>query len=137
MRTRLALLAVPLALVSVVATSATAAPKAKPFSEKYTASAPVPGAGLACSGTTPMGQDLHEVKIPAAGKVTVDLKGFLGDWDLHVLFNGAEVGVSEEIQPLADGEAVVVKLKKAGKLVINACNYNGGPSASVELKYAP
>lgn len=137
MRARLVLATVPVALLGMVAAGASAAPKAKPFTQTYDASAPVPAAGLACDGVTPMGRDLHEVKVPAAGKLKVDLSGFLGDWDLQLLAGGAEIGLSQTIQPLSEGETVTVKLKKATTVVINACNYNGGPTGTVKLAYTP
>ncbi len=137
MRTRLVLAVLPVTLLGVAAASASAAPKPKPFTEQYEASAPAPGLDFACDGTVPMGQDLHEVKIPAAGKVTIDLSDFLGDWDLLVSGDGKDLGASEEVQPLTDGESVTVKVKKAVVLTINACNYNGGPTGTVKVAYTP
>ena len=137
MRTRLVLAVLPVALLGMTVAPSLAAPKAKPFTQTYEASAPVPGAELSCDGTLPMGQDLMEIKIPAAGTVKVDLAGFLGDWDLQLTANGTELGVSQEIQPLTEGESVAVKVKKALTLVVNACNYNGGPTGTVTLAYKP
>lgn len=137
MRTRLVLATLPVALIGVAVASASAAPKAKPFTQTYEASAPVPAADLACDGTVAQGQHVKEIKIPAAGKVQIDLSRFLGDWDLHVDANGKEIGVSQQIQPLGEGESVALKLKKATTIVIKPCNYNGGPTGTVTVKYTP
>ncbi|MBC7374684.1 MAG: hypothetical protein H7323_11910 [Frankiales bacterium] len=137
MRSRLVLAVVPVVLLAVTVAPSLAASKAKPFSKTYEASAPVPAAELACDGTAPMARDLEEIKIPAAGTVKVDLSGFLGDWDLQVLANGKQLGVSQEVQPLTEGESVAVKVKKATTLVINACNYNGGSTGTVAVSFKP
>lgn len=135
MHARLVLATVPLAVLGVAVAPSLAAPK-KPIEKSYTASAPVPGGSFDCAGTIPDSAQLDEFKVPAAGKLQVDLSGFLGDWDMAVTSGGAELGVSQNIQPLdGDTESVSLKFKKATPITIAVCNYNGGPTGDVKLKF--
>lgn len=135
MRTRLVLATLPVALLGLAAASATAAPK-KPIEQTYEASAPVPGGWVGgCDGSVPSAAQLDDFKVPAAGTLKIELGEFVGDWDL-VLFQGdKELADSQNIQPLTEGEALSVKLKKATTVTISACNFNGGPTGTVKLKF--
>lgn len=135
MRTRLVLATIPVALLGVAVAPSLAAPK-KPIEKSYTASAPVPGAAVGCDGFVPGSAQLDEFKVPAAGTLKIDLTKFLGDWDLALLNGETELGESQNIQPLdGDAENITVKLKKATTVTIIACNYNGGPTGEVALKF--
>lgn len=135
MHARLVLATVPLALLGVAVAPSLAAPK-KPIEKSYTATAPVPGGAVDCEGTVPDSAQLDEFKVPAAGKLQVDLSGFLGDWDMAITSGGSELGVSQNIQPIGgDTENISLKFKKPTTITIAVCNYNGGPTGNVKLKF--
>lgn len=135
MRSRLVLATVPVALLGVAVAPSFAGPK-KPIEKSYSASAPVPGGWVGgCDGSIPMAAQLDDFKVPAAGKLKIDLSGFVGDWDLYLYEGDKELGVSQNIQPLSEGEQLVVKLKKATTVTIAACNFNGGPDGTVDLVF--
>ena len=135
MRSRLVLATVPVALLGVAVAPSFAAPK-KPIEKTYAASAPVPGGWAGgCDGSIPMAAQLDEFKVPAAGSLKIDLSELTGDWDLFLYQGGQELAVSQNLQPLDDGESIVHKFKKGATVVISACNFNGGPSGTVKLKF--
>jgi hypothetical protein len=136
-------------LVAVVAAGtlapAVAAPKPKPVSKEYTATAatPDPVTPLANGNCQPeLPGSFHEepFTVPFAGTLKVDLTGFQGDWALAVLKNGQSLADSDQSvgEPLDRPETVTLKLKKKGdKLVIRACNFAGGPTANVKYVHTP
>ena len=130
-------LLVAVGLASAAAPSI-AAPK-KPITKTYTATAPVPfpgsdAAGNGCrDGQEGLQKHTHVFSAPAPGKLVVEMTGFQGDWDLAVLNGkGALMGESGAL-PGTTLEKVTVKIKKAEKISIVACNYLGTPSS--EVKY--
>ena len=139
MRTRLVLAVLPVALLGVaVAPSSAAGPK--PMKGAYTAAAPVPGGAIECDGTVPGSVHKQEVKLPGAGKLLVNLKGFTGDWDLFVRANGAELSASTSGSIGGAENAVetaAVKIKKATTVSIDSCNWAGGPSGAVDWEFTP
>jgi len=131
MRTRLVLAVLPVALVGVAAAPSLAAPKTTKGS--YTAAAapdPTPNGTGTCNSTLPGGQQKDELKLPAAGKLTVDMTGFEGDWDLCLYVGGSLVSASNGFVE-ATKETVSYKAKKATTVVIGAANVGGGPTAQV------
>jgi hypothetical protein len=99
--------------------------------------------GTTSPGCTAGEEGVHKVTtalhVPGKGKLTADLSGFDGDWDLYV-FDDAKnviVGRSENVQ-VPDGAAqeenVTVVLKKMADLSIVACNWAGGPQAELHYK---
>ncbi len=137
MRTRLVLAVLPAALVGVAVLPASAGPK--PMEGAYTAAAPVPGAPD-CDGTAPGSTHTQDVKLPAAGRMTAELKGFLGDWDFYLRANGADLSSSTSGDVGGAGDAkeiVTAKIKKAVTVQIVSCNWAGGPSGSVTWKFLP
>jgi hypothetical protein len=135
-----ALLVGTLAVATVAAPSAFAAPK-KPITEKYTASAMFPdptnqaGQGYSsCAQNVPGSFDAHPFKIPAAGTLHVDLTNFHGDWDLLIEDSDkAELAHSGNNPETA--EATDVTFKKAQTITIVACNFAGTPSADVAATF--
>ncbi|MFN2626850.1 MAG: hypothetical protein ABR520_12300, partial [Mycobacteriales bacterium] len=112
----------------------------------YTAMAfpPDPGnyvTGTLCRGLNPMhmGEHLHPFKAPAPGVLDVVLTGYMGDWDLAIRDsdgdNAGESG-SNAMPPVTPGdEEAVVKVKRAADFTIVACNWGGGPTATVKLTF--
>jgi hypothetical protein len=122
-------------MLGVAVAPSFAAPK-KPIEKTYAASAPVPGGWIGgCDGSVPMSAQLDEFKVPAAGTLKLDLSGFVGDWDLVLYAAGAELAISQNLQPLTEGEVISQKFKKATTVQISACNFNGGPDGTVKLKF--
>lgn len=135
MRTRLVLAVLPVALLSVAAAPSLAAPKTTKGS--YTAAAvvdPSPNATGACNSTLPGGQQKDELKLPAAGRLKVDMTAFQGDWDLCLYSGGSLVGSSTGFVE-ATTETVSFKAKKAMTVVIGAANVGGGPTAQVMWEF--
>jgi hypothetical protein len=130
-----------LAALATAASPALAAPK--PVTKTYTASAPVPFPGSdaqdeGCyTGQEGLQKDTEKFKVPAAGKLAVEMRDFQGDWDL-TLFNGkgAVIGESAAL-PGTTVEKVTSKVKKGDTVSIVACNYLGTPSATVKYIYTP
>ena len=142
MRTRTALAASLTLVVAAGALSpALAAPKPKPVTKSYTATAFPPDPSHAavttgiCNTTNPTSQHNEPFTVPFKGTLVVDMSGFAGDWDL-ALYSGSSL-VAQSAQDLtADPqtpEKITIKLKKVGqKLSIRACNFAGGPTANVK-----
>lgn len=131
MRKRLVLAVLPVALISVAAAPSLAAPKTTKGS--YTAAAspdPTPNGTGTCNSTIPAGQQKDELKLPAAGKLAVEMTGFQGDWDLCLYVGGSLVSSSAGFID-ATKETVAYKAKKATTVVIGAANVGGGPTAQV------
>ncbi len=131
MRTRLVLAVLPIALIGVTDATSSAAPK--PIKKTFTAAAtpdPTATATSACHGLTPSSRFTVPFKVPAAGKLVVDLSGFQGDWDLIVESKGGSTLGESAGFVEATKETVSLKFKKATEVVIVACNFAGGPTAS-------
>lgn len=131
MRSRLVLAALPVALLGVAAAPSLAVPKPKPkpITMTYSATA-APGA--VCDGTVPTALHSTAFKVPAAGSLKVTLDGFTGDWDLALTSGGRELASSAGLQPVdGDSEQVVTKFRRASTVSIDACNFVGGPTATV------
>jgi hypothetical protein len=80
----------------------------------------------------------HEFKAPGAGKLKIEMSGFQGDWDLLLVDSkGAEVANSGATQPVdPPTETLTAKVKKANTVYkIIACNWAGGPSATVKYTF--
>lgn len=140
-----ALLAGCVAVVGVVAPTASAAPKAKPkpITKTYTATAPTPdptnfaGMGYSvCAQNVPQSFHDEPFKVPAAGTLKVELTGYLGDWDL-LLMDGAreEIAFSGLTEVQGQAEVVQVKFKKATQTHIIACNWAGAPTGTVKYTF--
>ena len=143
MRTRTALAASLTVIVAAGALSpALAAPaKPKPVSKTYTATAFPPDPSHAavtsgiCNTTNPLSQHNEPFTVPFPGTLVVDMKGFQGDWDLALYSDKGQLVASSAQDLTADPqspEKMTVKLKKKGaKLSIRACNFAGGPTATI------
>ena len=137
MRTRLVLTVLPVALLGVTAATSVAAPKEMKGS--YTAAAipdPSPNATGTCLSTIPGGQQYDELKLPAKGKLKVDMTGFQGDWDL-CLYSGGSLVASSAGFVESTTETVSFKAKKAMTVTVGAANVGGGPAATVSYVFTP
>jgi len=139
MRTRLVLATLPIALVGVVAaTPGAAAPKET--SKSYTAAAspdPTPNAEGGCSRGIPGGEHIEPFKAPVAGKITVEMTAFSGDWDLCLFDKSGKLLGSSTGFIEATKEVVSLKLKKPTEIEIVAQNLIGSPTAAVKYVFTP
>jgi hypothetical protein len=120
----------------------------KPVEEEYAATAPTPDptnyAGAAtgegysvCAQNVPGSFQVDQFKAPSAGKLKVDLTGFAGDWDLLLIDDkGAELAAGGS-SDVSNGETAGVTLKKPATIQIVACNWAGGPTATVKYVFTP
>ena len=79
------------------------------------------------------------LKAPFAGALTVTMEGFEGDWDLFVTdADGGILGEATSSQLTGDApvEEIILGVKAKQEIVMVACNWLGGPGATVnwELK---
>jgi len=132
-----------LAVVTLSAPSALAAPKKKPITGAYTASAAmpdptnyVPGKYPVCAMNVPGSFDSHPFAVPGRGTLHVEMAGFTGDWDL-LLLDAAKDEVGESGGGVGANEATDVTFKKAQKISIIACNWAGTPTANVKFAFTP
>lgn len=140
---------VALALAGGALSPAIAAPKAKakpkPITKTYAADAPLPSpvnvATGVCNADVPQSADDEPFKAPYAGKLTAKLTGFVGDWDFAFREDGANVAESAQdaaADPIDRPEEISgYKMKQGAEIVIRACNFAGGPSATVTYTFTP
>lgn len=144
MRTRTALAASLTAVVAVGALSpAVAGPKPtpKPIKMTYTASAtpdPTPIAFEICQPVTPTARHTTPFKVPAAGTLAITI-AMTGDWALGLRTKSGSTLASSDGGGPTDAESIQMKFKKATEVLIDACNFAGGPTAQVSytFTYAP
>lgn len=111
--------------------SVTAAPLPNYSSITATSS---PGCTAGQEGVHKVTTPLH---IPGKGKLSADLKGFTGDWDLYVLDKKGRVLVESANDQTAGApmeEKVALKIKKMTDVAIVACNWAGTPQAELHYK---
>ena len=70
----------------------------------------------------------------------MEINGFVGDWDLLIQDpKGSDVAAATAIDtstPVADdGDTTALKIKKPGSYSIIACNFVGGPTATVKYTF--
>jgi hypothetical protein len=146
MKRTAALLVGTLAVVTVAAPTALAAPKKKPITKTYDVSAPMPDVtnngepvGLSdysvCAQNVPGSFDKRDFQVPAAGKLSIELKGFQGDWDLLLEDSDGSELVYGGSSSLGGSEVADASFKKAQKVSIVACNFAGTPNASVTYTF--
>lgn len=141
MRTRTAL-AASLVLVAGVGSLSPALAGPKVVSKTYTATAFPPGPtnvqlGV-CNGDVPGSNFDETFKAPFKGKLTVDLSGFQGDWDMALVQDGANAAESAQdvsADPQTPEHIEGFKLKKGEEVTIRTCNFLGGPSANVKYVF--
>ena len=144
---RIALALVPLVALGASASVSQAAPKPKPIKKTYQASAPVPDptpitgeTGGNCSPTLDQAKHEAPFEMPWAGTLQVDLNGFQGDWALAILDSkGAKIADHDNdvSEPIDTPSKIVIKVKKKSSLTIRACNFAGGPTATVTILATP
>ena len=137
-----ALLAASLAVGTVAAPAALAAPKKKPIVVQYTANAPTPDPSngtndySVCAQNVPNSFDARPFKVPAAGRLKVELTGYQVDWDLLLMdAEATEIAGSGSGGYQGGPETVEVKLKKAQTVTVVACNWAGGPTGNVKITF--
>lgn len=143
MRTRTALIA-SLVLVAGAGSLSPALAGPKPVTKSYTASAfppaPTNAATGVCNGDVPGSNYDYAFKAPFKGKLTVDMTGFQGDWDMALVQDGSNAAESAQ-QPTEDPQRPErvegFKLKKGEEVIIRSCNFSGGPTANVKFVFKP
>lgn len=137
MRTRLVLAVLPVALIGVTAATSMAAPKEMKGTFNAAAS-PDPTATVSevCQGVSPAGRFEVPLKVPAAGKLAVELTGYVGDWDLTLESKSGDIMASSAGFEVPV-ESFSVKFKKAAEVTIVACNFAGGPTAKGSFVFTP
>jgi type 1 fimbria pilin len=141
--------AAPIALAVLVAVgpAAHAAPKKKPITKTYDLTlAPAPDASTSSSCSSAALQeggnmDTETIKVTGAGKLSVKITGFTGDWDMAVLSSSGSMltegaGTSTPNTDTNPGEETLkYKSKKAQTLALRVCNFLGTPQATVTYTY--
>src|SRR4051812_14528887 len=144
MRTRTALI-VTAVIATGIGSMSPAIAKPKTTTEKYQASAPTPdpspftgATGGNCHPTLPSAMDNHAFKVPGRGTITIDLNGFQGDWALGLFdSDGGEIATDDQgtTDPIDTPQHIEAKFKKAEAVTVRACNFSGGPTANVTIKF--
>ncbi len=125
-------------------------------SEVYTASAPQPlpshGADGGCSDDAQEGfsKDSHPFEMTKSGVLSVRMDGFDGDWDLHIesqatgetLASSAthrdprdDIRIGGGGQAVDIAERISIGLMPSQAVSIVACNFAGGPTATVSFGF--
>ena len=135
--------------LSVGASTSLAAPK-KPIKKSYDVQAvPFPlhmgernGVWGCLAGEEGVHKVSHKFKAPWSGRLTATVDDFTGDWDIYLMDNRGSIlgGANQGISQLAVSEPDTYKadLFSGQEVYIVACNYVGGPTATVsyEFEYA-
>ncbi|HEX2239955.1 MAG TPA: hypothetical protein VHJ82_02255 [Actinomycetota bacterium] len=124
-------------LVALVAPAA--AQKKKTVEEEWTATAPVPGPAAqvdpSTCGVENASYVVHPFSTPGKGILDVTMDQFQGDWDLYVKdADGNVIGSSTGFVE-ATVERVVIPLGAKEDIQVHSCNFVGGPTAHLLLKY--
>lgn len=97
--------------------------------------------GCTAEFVVPAGQTPHKavtpLRVPGEGKLSVDLTGFTGDWDLYV-FDAENRVLAESAADQTAGapmeERLSLKFKKKTDVSLVACNWAGTPQAELHYK---
>jgi hypothetical protein len=137
-----ALVVASLAVAAVAAPPAMAAPKKKPITKTYAVTAPLPDPSnygmqgySVCAQNVPSSFDKQTFQVPAAGTLAVELSGYTGDWDLLLEDSDDSELTAGGSSGISDVETAEVRFKKPQKVSIVACNWAGGPTASVKYTF--
>jgi hypothetical protein len=146
MRVRTAAAIGLVALVAAAPAEAATKKKKKPITQTYTVQAvpyPNPAATQSCDEVPAQAVNQRMLTVTGPGKLTVEVSGFTGDWDVAV-FSSTGAFLSEgsgtaadDVPPNTDGktEKLSYKSRKAQKLRVDVCNFLGSPNATVKLVY--
>ena len=93
--------------------------------------------GEICAPVTPSAIHAEPFKVPGPGTLKVDID-FVGDWALGMrdAKKGTRLAESDGGTPETD-ESMQVKFKKATEVLIESCNFAGGPNATVTAVFTP
>ena len=140
MRTRTAL-ATSLVLVAGLGSLTPALAGPKSVTKSYTATGTPSPTNVAlgvCNGDIPGSNYDETFKAPFKGRLTVDLTGFVGDWDMALVQDGsnsAESAQDATADPQTPEHIDGFKLKKGEEVTIRSCNFSGGPTANVKYVF--
>ena len=140
-RTKLAVLCLLLAGPAALPASASPAQPAPPQKGDvdYTDPTPDPtgnaesGNQNHCNGLLPR-EAPYVFKAPAAGKLSVKIDGFVGDWSLQIRDGKDKVLGGDDQNPPAT-ESTSVKIKAKGEIRIQPCNMGGTPMGAIHYVF--
>lgn len=98
-------------------------------------STPTPGCSAGQEGVHKLTKSFET---PGAGKLTLSMSGFTGDWDLYVLDGNVAIARSDSAQVpdmAPPEEKIEIALAKGKTYDLVICNWAGAPQASANLKY--
>jgi hypothetical protein len=145
--------AIPLALILLAAAGSThadaAKKKPKPITKTYDVTAaplPMPASGANYCTDHTEGRQKHRetIKVTGPGTLIVEISNTQGDWDSAVIdskgnalmaSSGTSTGDPNETNTGDAVDTLKYKSKKAQTLNIDACNFAGGPKATVKYTY--
>jgi hypothetical protein len=120
----------------------------KPINKTYTATAATPDPSnqeaaarhSVCNMVVPGSWHEHVFKAPAAGTLKVMITDFVGDWDLLIQdAKGRDTASAEAVDTGAptkpDPDSTSMKIKAPGSYKVIACNWAGGPTATVKYTF--
>ncbi|MCA1824936.1 MAG: hypothetical protein LC640_11895 [Frankia sp.] len=121
-------------------------PKPKPITKTYTVTEPVPypaSVSSACGDAMEdVSMDNEPFTAPAAGTFYAEITGFEGDWDLRLVDSDGEVVTEGDGTttpntnvPGSNKDTLEIKIKRAGKFGLQACNFAGTPQATVSYTF--
>lgn len=98
--------------------------------------------GTATPGCSAGQEGVHKLtrafETPGAGKLTLSMSGFTGDWDIYLFDGDVAIARSDNAQ-VPDGapaeEKIEMPLAKGKSYDLVICNWAGAPQASASLKY--
>lgn len=150
--THLTSLTLTAVLAATLAAPHAGAAKPKPVSRTYTATAPTPDptnyaspvlpAGTAvsndyetCAQRVPGSFHAERVRIPAAGRLVVELTGYTGDWDALLLDSNKRKVTFSGSTELNVRETMTATFRRATTVTIVVCNWAGGPEGTVRYTF--
>ena len=133
--------------VAPAAGAATKKPPKKPITKTYTATAPAPDPTNwveprpyeLCAQRVPNSFHIERFRVPAAGRLQVELTNYQGDWDALLMDDDNDTITLSGSTELNVREKMEAKFKKATNVSIVVCNWVGGPEGTVKytFTYAP
>ena len=89
-------------------------------------------------GTEDVHKDSHAFKVARAGVIQVQLSNYTGDWDLGIVDDETQAILAYPAKTaFIRVETVAVALRANQAITIVACNFSGGPTATVDYTFFP
>ncbi|MEO7837375.1 MAG: Calx-beta domain-containing protein [Acidimicrobiales bacterium] len=111
--------------------------------ETYTANAPVPfstsefaNSGGCSNGVEGVHKDSHPFSRPVPGTLDLTMTTSAGDWDIHIFDADTGVLVAQGVR-FTGTEIVSAPVQAGQNLILEACNFAGPPTATVDYTFTP